>query len=180
MQRLAIPLDDKLAAEFDASIAARSDPNRSEAVRVLFRSELERSSQQADGAADCVARLSYVSNRHELGAAKRLTTLHHDHHDLLIASMHVPLDRAYRLETLALRGNALAVRQLADLLCAQRCVRHGRLRAGRRSIVALQSQRELVILVRASIVRTVMDKLGQPQHHRPRPAPWCARRAIRI
>jgi ribosomal protein L18E len=51
--------------------------------------------------------------------------------------------------------------------------------AGRRSIVGLQSLRKLVILVRACIVRTVMDKLGQRQRHRPRPEPWRARRAIR-
>jgi CopG family transcriptional regulator, nickel-responsive regulator len=39
----------------------------------------------------------------------------------------VPLDHEYRLETLALRGPVLAVRQFADLLCAQRGVRHGKL-----------------------------------------------------
>ena len=127
MQRFTISLDDKLAEEFDAWIAERSYPNRSEAVRDLFRSELERSSQQADGADDCVASLSYVYNRHELDVAKRLTTLHHDNHDLLTSSMHVPLDHEYRLETLALRGSAPAVRQFADLLCAQRGVRHGKL-----------------------------------------------------
>jgi CopG family transcriptional regulator, nickel-responsive regulator len=127
MQRFTISLDDKLAEEFDAWIGERSYPNRSEAVRDLFRSELERASQQADGAADCVASLSYVYNRHELDVAKRLTTLHHDNHDLLISSMHVPLDHEYRLETLALRGSVPAVRRFADLLCAQRGVRHGKL-----------------------------------------------------
>jgi CopG family nickel-responsive transcriptional regulator len=127
MQRFTISLDDKLAEEFDVWIDQRSYPNRSEAVRDLFRSELERSSQQGDGVADCVASLSYVYNRHELDVARRLNTLHHDHHDLLISSMHVPLDHEYRLETLALRGNAAAVRQFADLLCAQRGVRHGKL-----------------------------------------------------
>jgi CopG family nickel-responsive transcriptional regulator len=127
MQRFTISLDDKLAQEFDAWIAERRYANRSEAVRDLFRAELERSSQQAEGAAECVANLSYVYARHELDVAKRLATLHHDHHDLLVASMQVPLDHEFRLETLALRGNALAVRQFADLLCAQRGVRHGKL-----------------------------------------------------
>jgi len=127
MERFTISLDDKLAREFDAWIAERRYANRSEAVRDLFRAELERSSQKADHAADCVATLSYVYDRRELDVAKRLTTLHHDHHDLLVASMQVPLDHEFRLETLALRGNALAVRQFADLLCAQRGVRHGKL-----------------------------------------------------
>lgn len=127
MQRFTISLDDKLAQEFDAWIATRRYANRSEAVRDLFRSELERTSQQVEAGSECVASLSYVYNRHELDVANRLSKLHHDHHDLLIASMHVPLDHEYRLETLALRGKVLAVRQFADLLCAQRGVRHGKL-----------------------------------------------------
>jgi CopG family nickel-responsive transcriptional regulator len=127
MERFTISLDDKLAREFDAWIAARRYANRSEAVRDLLRAELERSSQQADGPADCVANLSYVYHRNELDVAQRLTSLHHDHHDLLIASMQVPLDHEFRLETLTLRGKALAVQRFADLLCAQRGVRHGKL-----------------------------------------------------
>jgi CopG family nickel-responsive transcriptional regulator len=127
MERFTISLDDKLAQEFDAWIAGRRYANRSEAVRDLLRAELERSSQQAEGSADCVANLSYVYARHELDVAKRLATLHHDHHDLLVASMQVPLDHDFRLETLALRGATTAVRAFADLLCAQRGVRHGKL-----------------------------------------------------
>jgi CopG family nickel-responsive transcriptional regulator len=127
MQRFTISLDDQLAQEFDAWIAARSYANRSEAVRDLLRAEIERDSQQLGRAAECVASLSYVYNRHELEVAQRLTTLHHDNHDLLISSMHVPLDHEYRLETLALRGNARAVQAFADAVCAQRGVRHGKL-----------------------------------------------------
>jgi len=127
MERFTISLDDKLAQQFDTWIAERRYPNRSEAVRDLFRAELERSSRQAQSGTECVASLSYVYNRHELDVAQRLTTLHHDHHDLLIASMQVPLDHEYRLETLALRGDTRAVHGFADLLCAQRGVRHGKL-----------------------------------------------------
>jgi CopG family nickel-responsive transcriptional regulator len=126
MQRFTISLDDKLAQAFDAWIGERHYPNRSEAVRDLLRAELERTSR-GDAAADCVASLSYVYNRHELDVTNRLTTLHHDNHDLLIASMHVPLDHDYRMETLALRGKLQVVQQFADLVCAQRGVRHGKL-----------------------------------------------------
>lgn len=127
MDRFTISLDDKLAQDFDTWIAERRYANRSEAVRDLLRAELERASRQSGDSADCVASLSYVSNRHELDVARRLATLHHDHHDLLISSTLVPLDHEYRLETLALKGKADAVRRFAELLCAQRGVRHGSL-----------------------------------------------------
>ena len=127
MHRFTISLDDKLAHDFDAWIAQRAYANRSEAVRDLLRSELERSAQRTQEAAECVASLSYVYRRGELDVTRRLTSLQHDHHDLLVSSTMVPLDHEYRLETLTLRGATSAVRQFADLLCAQRGVRHGKL-----------------------------------------------------
>lgn len=127
MQRFTISLDDKLAQDFDAWIARHGHANRSEAVRDLLRSELERAGQSADETADCVASLSYVYRRGELDVTRRLSTLQHDHHDLVVSSTLVPLDHEFRLETLTLRGATAAVRQFADLLCAQRGVRHGKL-----------------------------------------------------
>lgn len=127
MQRFTISLDDKLAQDFDAWIAQRAYANRSEAVRDLLRAELERGAQKTDETADCVASLSYVYRRGELDVTRRLSTLQHDHHDLVVSSTMVPLDHEFRLETLTLRGATALVRQFADLLCAQRGVRHGKL-----------------------------------------------------
>ena len=127
MQRFTISVDDKLARDFDAWIAQRAYANRSEAVRDLLRSELERAAQRAGEAAECVASLSYVVRRAELDVTQRLSSLQHAHHDLVVSSAMVPLDHEYRLETLTLRGATAVVRQFADLLCAQRGVRHGQL-----------------------------------------------------
>ncbi len=127
MQRFTISLDDRLAHDFDHWIAQRRYANRSEAVRDLFRAEIERAAQQAAPVANCVASLSYVYDREELDVARQLIALHHDHHDLLVSSLQVPLDHQFRMETLALRGKAPAVRRFADSLCALRGVRHGSL-----------------------------------------------------
>ncbi|MBN8494556.1 MAG: nickel-responsive transcriptional regulator NikR [Burkholderiales bacterium] len=127
MQRFTISLDDKLAQDFDAWIAQRGYANRSEAVRDLLRAELEHAAQRAQETADCVASLSYVYRRGELDVTRRLSALQHAHHDLVVSSTMVPLDHEFRLETLTLRGATSVVRQFADLLCAQRGVRHGKL-----------------------------------------------------
>jgi CopG family nickel-responsive transcriptional regulator len=127
MQRFTISLDDKLAEDFDAWMARHGHANRSEAVRDLLRAELERTSQREQEAADCVASLSYVYRRGELDVTRRLTSLQHAHHDLVVSSTMVPLDHEFRMETLTLRGATTVVRQFADMLCAQRGVRHGKL-----------------------------------------------------
>jgi CopG family nickel-responsive transcriptional regulator len=127
MQRFTISLDDRLAEDFDRWIGERRYANRSEAVRDLFRAEIERATQRTAPATHCVASLSYVYDRDELDVARQLTALHHDHHDLVVSGLQVPLDHQFRMETLALRGKASVVRRFADSLCALRGVRHGSL-----------------------------------------------------
>ena len=127
MQRFTISLDDQLAAQFDDWIAQRGYGNRSEAVRDLFRAELDRSQQQTGSATHCVACLSYVFNHHERDLAERLTSLQHAHHDLTVSTMHAHLDHDHCLESLLLKGPADQVRAFAARLCAERGVRHGRL-----------------------------------------------------
>lgn len=125
MERFTISLDDKLATEFDALIAARGYGNRSEAVRDMLRSELDRLRIVNAPKGDCIACLSYVFNHHELDLAERLVSIQHDHHDLTVSSMHVHLDHEHCLETVILRGEVRAVQRFADSICAERGVHHG-------------------------------------------------------
>lgn len=127
MQRFTISLDDALAEQFDSWIAQRGYENRSEAVRDLLRAELQQSRLHAGEATHCVANLSYVYNHHTRDLAERLTQLQHQHHDLVAASMHVHLDHEHCLETVMLRGRTVDVTRLADALCAERGVHHGKL-----------------------------------------------------
>jgi CopG family nickel-responsive transcriptional regulator len=126
MERFTISLDDKLAHEFDHWIAGRGYANRSEAIRDLFRAELERTRQATHQSVHCVACLSYVYNHHERDLAERLTGLHHAQHELTIASMHAHLDHDHCLETVILKGETAAVQRFADAVCAERGVHHGK------------------------------------------------------
>ena len=125
MERFTISMDDQLAADFDRLIAQRGYQNRSEAVRDLVRSRLERERGGEAAAGYCVANLSYVFNHHERDLAERLTALQHGQHDLTVATMHAHLDHENCLETVILRGPTPEVRGFADALIAERGVRHG-------------------------------------------------------
>ncbi len=126
MERFTISLDDELAQEFDAFIAARGHANRSEAVRDLIRARLE-AERQADTSGHCVASLSYVYNHHQRELAERLAEHQHAQHDLTVASLHVHLDHENCLESVILQGPTAAVRGLAGRLSAEPGVRHGSL-----------------------------------------------------
>ena len=128
MQRFTISLDDELAAQFDAFIAAKGYVNRSEAVRDLIRSRLGSASLDKPAAKRsnwCVANVSYVYDHHEQTVTTRVLDLQHDHHDLVITSLHTHLDHDHCLETVVLRGPTTAVRACAEQLVALRGVRHG-------------------------------------------------------
>jgi CopG family nickel-responsive transcriptional regulator len=123
MERITMSIDAALAKDFDDLIAKRGYTSRSEAMRDLLRRELEGHRIKYEVRAHCVASLSYVYNHHERGMAERLTA-QHEHHDLVVSTMHVHLDHEHCLETVALKGTMVAVRRFADAVKAERGVRH--------------------------------------------------------
>lgn len=132
MQRFTISLDDALARQFDELIAAKGYENRSEAVRDLIRSRLGDASLATPASAAfkpvdpwCVATVSYVYDHHDQTVARRVLDLQHEHHDLVVSSLHTHLDHEDCLETAVLRGPLAAVLACAERLVALRGVRHG-------------------------------------------------------
>ncbi len=124
MERITMSLDEDLAKEFDSLIADRGYTSRSEAMRDLLRRELEARRFAYEPRSYCVANLSYVYNHHARDLAERLIAAQHEHHDLVVSTMHVHLDHEHCLESVILKGSTAAVRGLADRTQAERGVRH--------------------------------------------------------
>ena len=127
MQRFTISLDEELAAEFDGLIALRGYVNRSEAVRDLIRERLGSALLDAQKARWCVATVTYVFDHHDHTVTARLLDLQHEHHDLVVSSLHTHLDHDNCMETVILRGATPAVQDCAGQLIALRGVRHGQM-----------------------------------------------------
>ena len=127
MERVTISLDETLLEEFDGYIKRKGYENRSEAIRDLLRHRLEQD-RLAEGAADhAVGALSYVYNHHQRELARRLTHTQHEHHDLMLSTLHVHLDHENCLEVVVLRGPTQGVREFAQTTIAETGVRHGSL-----------------------------------------------------
>ena len=124
MERITMSIDEALAKEFDALIAKRGYVSRSEAMRDILRREVEGDRIKYEARAYCVASLSYVYNHHLRDLAERLIAAQHEHHDLVVATMHVHLDHEHCLEVAILKGSTTAVRSFADKIKAERGVRH--------------------------------------------------------
>ena len=123
MQRVTVSLDELTAAAFDALARDQGHGSRSEAVRDLIRRAVDERRLQQTGTGLCVANLSYVYDHHTRSLATRLVELEHDHHDIVISTTHVHLDRESCLESTLLKGPVDAVRALTDAVQAERGVR---------------------------------------------------------
>jgi CopG family nickel-responsive transcriptional regulator len=124
MERITISVNEQLAKEFDALIKKRGYTSRSEAMRDLLRRDVEANRIAYEQKSYCVANLSYVYDHHARDLAERLMGAQHDHHDMVVSTMHVHLDHEHCLETVILKGPTAAVRSFANGVQAERGVRH--------------------------------------------------------
>ncbi|MDY0060462.1 MAG: nickel-responsive transcriptional regulator NikR [Myxococcota bacterium] len=127
LARFSISVESDLLEQFLALADKRSWRNRSEAIRDLMREALVREEWENDEEIVGTLTLVYDHHRRELG--DRLTSIQHDHHELILSTLHVHLDHDNCLEVIAVRGRAAQVQQIADALLAVRGVKHGRLTA---------------------------------------------------
>lgn len=125
LERFGVSMPALLLEQFDQLISRRGYSNRSEAIRDLVRESLVSAKwQEESGEAVGVVTLVY---RHDVReTSDRLIELQHDHHTVVVASMHVHLSPEYCLEVIVVRGEREQVKRVADHLLAMRGVVHGR------------------------------------------------------
>lgn len=125
MQRVTVTLDDDLMAELDRVMEEHGYATRSEAIRDMARAGLSRVRVKDAPDAPCVAAMVYTYDHNARDLSRRLTSAHHDHHDLAVSALHVHLDPDTCLEVSVLKGTVGEVRHFSEHLIAQRNVRHG-------------------------------------------------------
>jgi CopG family nickel-responsive transcriptional regulator len=124
--RFGVSLSEDLLLRFDDLCAEKSYQTRSEAIRDLIRGALVQKEWE-DTDAETAGALSLVYDHHTSDLAQRLTEIQHDHHDIILSSMHVHLDHDNCLEVIVLKGPGSGIRDLADKLISTRGVKHGKL-----------------------------------------------------
>jgi len=124
LARVSISLEDNLLAAYDKHIEARGYANRSEAIRDLIRDKMIQD-QATQLSGDVVGVVMLVFDHHARELAAKLIDTQHQHHNLVVSTLHVHLGERHCLEVSILRGPAKKVRHLADELLATRGVLHG-------------------------------------------------------
>jgi CopG family nickel-responsive transcriptional regulator len=124
--RFTVSLPSALMRQLDAMTAAKGYTNRSLAIADMIRDQLVEHRQKT-GAGKIAGTITLVYDHHRQHVQETLTDIQHDHHDLIISTLHVHLDHHNCLEVLVVRGPALQVKRIADELIAAKGVKHGKL-----------------------------------------------------
>ena len=126
LSRIGVAIDSELLERFDQLIATRGYTNRSEAFRDMIRDELVETTWEKPES-EVVGTVTLVYDHHVRLLNEKLTDLQHDHFHNILSTLHVHLDHDNCLEVLVVRGKAMQVKKLADILISTKGVKHGRL-----------------------------------------------------
>lgn len=113
--RFSVSLEDDLLEEFDRYCKNHSFATRSEAIRQLLREWLTKRAWEGKSK-DAVGTLTLVYDHHRPQLRDRLMKVQHDHHDLVVSTLHAHLTHELCLEVIVLRGPANQLQDIASQL----------------------------------------------------------------
>ena len=126
VSRFSVSLPHELLQDLDAMTHEKGYANRSLAIADMIRNQLIEHRQQF-GDRDIAGTITLVYDHHKPHLQAELTDIQHDHHDVIISTLHVHLDHHNCLEVLVVRGKAAVIKKIADALIAAKGVKHGKL-----------------------------------------------------
>ena len=123
--RFGVSVDKELLDVFDRVMKEKGYDNRSEYLRDLMRREVvdhtwDTEEQEVIGVAVYV----YEHDKREVN--DRILEHAHLHHDLVISTLHIHMDKKNCLEICVLRGKAGLVRRVGERIVAEKGVKFGR------------------------------------------------------
>jgi CopG family nickel-responsive transcriptional regulator len=124
--RFSISLPAKLLKELDVMTGEKGYNKRSQAIADMIREKIIEHRQRL-GNAEIAGTITLVYDHHKPHVQATLTDIQHDHHEIIISTIHVHLDHHNCLEVLVVRGKAGVIKKIADELISAKGVKHGKL-----------------------------------------------------
>lgn len=126
VDRFSVSLPPMLLEQLDEMTREKGYVNRSQAIADMIRAHLVEHRQQ-DGKSEIAGTITLVYDHHKQHVQETLTDIQHDHHEVIVSTIHVHLDHHNCLEVLVVRGQAGVIKKIADALIAAKGVKHGKL-----------------------------------------------------
>jgi CopG family transcriptional regulator, nickel-responsive regulator len=124
--RFSMSLPPELLRQLDAMAAEKGCANRSALLADMIRDQLVEHRQKS-GHEEIAGTITLVYDHHKPHVQASLTGIQHDHHEVILSTLHVHLDHHNCLEVLAVKGKAAVIKRIADELITAKGVKHGKL-----------------------------------------------------
>ncbi len=125
VKRFGVSLEEDILSDLDIMVKKHSFPNRSQAIRHLIKSTLV--SEKVDENKTVAGAIVIVYDHHKRELNNKLMHVQHDYHDLILSTQHVHLEHDLCLETIAIKGKAKKLLELADRIIGTKGIHHGKL-----------------------------------------------------
>lgn len=125
VKRFGVSLEEEILTDLDNLVKSSNFPNRSQAIRHLIKSSLVEDKVYRNQTVAGAIVIVYDHHKRELNS--KLMNLQHDYHDLVLSTQHVHLDHDLCLETIAVKGKARLLTELADKIIGTKGIKHGKL-----------------------------------------------------
>lgn len=126
VDRFSVSLPPMLLEQLDEMTREKGYVNRSQAIADMIRAHLVEH-RQKDAKGEIAGTITLVYDHHKQHVQETLTDIQHDHHEVIVSTIHVHLDHHNCLEVLVVRGQAGLIKKIADELIAAKGVKHGKL-----------------------------------------------------
>ena len=125
VRRFGVSLDNEVMEMLDSYVETNQFPNRSQAIRHLIEQHTVEKKWLCNN--EVAGAIVLVYDHHKNEITKLANEVQHDYHHLILSSQHIHLDHDLCLETIAVKGLANELTDLADKLIALKGVHHGKL-----------------------------------------------------
>ena len=125
--RFSVSLPAELARQLERMTREKGYDNRSLAVADMIRAPPWWNIARSLATKSIAGTITLLYDHHKQHVQAALTDIQHDHHEVIIATLHVHLDHDNCMELLAVRGKAAVIKRIADELIAAKGVKHGKL-----------------------------------------------------
>lgn len=125
IKRFGVSLEEDLLEALDNYSVKNNFPNRSQALRHLIRKNLV--SEKWEKNQEVAGSIVLVYDHHKRDLQHQSTQIQHDFHGLILSVQHVHLDHHHCLETIAVKGKAHDLQNLANQLIGLKGIFHGEL-----------------------------------------------------
>lgn len=125
VSRFGVSLDKEVMEMLDSYVKSNQFPSRSQAIRHLIEQHTVEKKWMCNN--EVAGAIVLVYDHHKNDISKMGNEIQHNYHHLILSSQHIHLNHDLCLETIAVKGLANELTDLADKLIALKGVNHGKL-----------------------------------------------------